>query len=63
LPITDPRFLAVTVEEMMTDYFAHIYFDDPKAADEIEDDEFDVDSVASMIQSKKAPLDDFENLE
>lgn len=62
LPKSDPRYLKATVDEMLADYYAHTYFDDPKAADEIEDDDFDADDVASVIRSKDQP-DDFENVE
>jgi hypothetical protein len=35
---------------MRVDYFAHMYLDDPKAAeDEFSDDDFDPDEVASQI--------------
>lgn len=34
---------------MLADYYAHLYTDDPKAADEIEDEDFDPESVAQMI--------------
>lgn len=50
------------MEEMLADYYAHHYFDDPKAADEIEDDDFNPDDVARLT-SRKPPADDFENLE
>lgn len=46
---------------MLTDYWAHTYFDDPKAIEEVEDDDFDIDSVADEIGYKSAP-DDWEDL-
>lgn len=49
--MTDPRYLDVTEEEMMADYYAHLYFDDPKAAEEDEDDDFNVDDVANQINA------------
>lgn len=49
LPKTDPRFLDATVDEMLADYYAHTFFDDPKAAEVIEDDDFDPDKVADLI--------------
>lgn len=49
LPATDPRFLAVTVDEMLADYYAHLFFDDPKAAETVEDENFDQDAVAREI--------------
>lgn len=45
----DPLFLEATRDEMLADYYAHLYTDDPKAADEIEDEDFDPESVARMI--------------
>lgn len=49
MPATDPRFLDATVEEMMTDIWAHRFKNDPKLLDEIEDEDFDLDSVAAEI--------------
>lgn len=34
---------------MLTDYWAHMFFDDPKALEEVEDEAFDEDSVADEI--------------
>ena len=34
---------------MMADYYAHLYFDDPKAASVDEDDDFDPDKVAEAL--------------
>lgn len=34
---------------MLTDYYAHTYYDDPKAAESVEDEDFNVDDVASII--------------
>jgi uncharacterized membrane protein len=45
----------------MTDYFAHTFYDDPKAADEVVDDDFDPDDVARQIGAVQLP-DDFEEL-
>lgn len=37
---------------MFADYYAHLYYDDPKAATEsVEDDDFDPDAVADMIKN------------
>lgn len=53
----------MTVEDMLTDYWAHTYYDDPKALEEVEDDDFDIDAVGDMIAGAKAPdVDDFEDL-
>lgn len=45
---------------MLADYYAHTFYDDPKAADAIEDDDFNPDDVASIIGAS-AP-DDWEEL-
>ena len=49
LPATDPRFLNATLQEMLTDNLAHRYREDPKALEEVEDDDFDPDAVAALI--------------
>ena len=48
---------------MLADYYAHLYHDDPKAADEVEDDEFDPDAVADLIGVGNKCMDDWEELE
>lgn len=67
LTSTDPRFLDATIDEIMADYFAHTFFDDPKAADEVVDDDFDPARVAEILgidmPGQDDPLpDDWENL-
>lgn len=44
----------------MADYYAHLYWDDPKAADEVEDDDFNPDEVAELIGQNNP--DDWEDL-
>lgn len=54
----DPRFLEATVEEMLTDYWAHHYFNNPKAdQEEFEDPDFE-DAVRAMMENS----DDWEEL-
>jgi hypothetical protein len=49
----DPRFLDLTTEDLMTEYYAHLYFDDPtKAATEVVDDDFDVDAELAQINAE-----------
>lgn len=60
LTVTDPRFLDATIDEMMADYFAHTFFDDPKAAEEVVDEDFDPDDVARLIGAELP--DDMEEL-
>lgn len=46
LPPTDHRFLNATLDEMITDYWANAYADDPKLlTDVIEDTDFDLDEI------------------
>lgn len=33
----------------MADFYAHTFHDDPKAMDEVEDEDFNIDDVASII--------------
>lgn len=47
---------------MLTDYWAHTFFDDPKSLEDIEDDDFDIDSVADIIGHKAPAADDWEDL-
>lgn len=49
MPVTDPRFLDATVDEMLTDIWAHRYAEDPKLLEEVEDEDFDPNEVASII--------------
>lgn len=61
---TDPRFLDVTLEDMITDIWAHRFADDPKSMDEVEDEEFDADDVAAQLgygDNIELP-DDFEDV-
>jgi len=51
LTVNDPRFLESTVEEMLEDYWAHFYFDNPKALDEVEDADFDLDAELAALES------------
>lgn len=50
LPPTDPRFLEMTSDAMLEEYWAHRYFDDPKAAEEFIDDDFDLDTVVKAME-------------
>ena len=44
----DPRFLSLTREEIVSDYWAHQYFDNPPK-DEICDDDFDLQAEIDQI--------------
>jgi hypothetical protein len=54
--------LDATIEEMLADYWAHTFVDDPKAADEIEDDDFNPDDVANLIGAPSVAPDDWEEV-
>lgn len=59
---TDPRFLDLTVDEMLVDLLAHDYVDDPKRLDEIVDDDFDPDAVEDLLKEGGPAADDWEEL-
>lgn len=63
LPETDPRYLDMTREEMLTDLWAHKFADDPKAADQIEAEnpDFDADFNA-MLEGDEPNPNDFEDI-
>jgi hypothetical protein len=51
---------------MLTDYYAHTYYDDPKTAEEtVEDDQFDLNAELALLEAEaeveKLP-DDFEDV-
>jgi hypothetical protein len=60
LPATDQRFLDVTTEEMLADYYAHLFHDDPKSLEDVEDDDFNPDEVAELIGANNP--DDWEEV-
>jgi hypothetical protein len=52
LPPTDPRYLGMTVEGMLSEFWAHHYFDNPKAAEqEIEDEDFDMEEELRRLEN------------
>lgn len=44
---------------METDYWAHTFFENPKAAEEVEDDEFDMEAELRRLENNP---DDWEAL-
>jgi hypothetical protein len=44
--------LDATLEEMMTDLWAHNHFENPKAAEEYEDDDFDMEAELAAIEAE-----------
>lgn len=49
LPPNDPRFLALTATEILTDWWAHRITEDPEAANEIEMDQEDYEAEAARM--------------
>jgi hypothetical protein len=62
LPPTDPRFLDATLDEMLIDFWAWRYHEDPKAADEIVDDEFDVEAEVARLDAQVGEVNDWEQI-
>lgn len=40
---------------MLADHWAHTYYEDPKALEMIEDEDFDPDEVANIIGAEQPP--------
>ena len=40
-----------TVEEMLTDLYAYKFFEDPKASEEVEDEDFDLDAELAKLEN------------
>lgn len=57
LPPSDDRYLDMTEEAMLTDYWAHYYYDKPANEWESETDHFD-DELAAMDAEMGIPIDD-----
>ena len=62
LPPTDSRFLDATFEDMLVDEWACRYHEDPKAADEIVDDEFDVEQELARLDQEVGNVNDWEEV-
>lgn len=63
LTSNDPRFLDATPEEMLADYWAHHYFDNPKLAEEVEDEDFDLAAELAAIEEEDASPDDIDDID
>lgn len=59
LPPTDPRFLGMSEEEMLEEFWAHHYFDNPKAAETVEDEDF---NLADQLRELGDDPDDWEDV-
>ena len=49
LTIHDPRYLESSLEDMMIDYYANLYQSDPKAMEEVTDEDFDKDEILKKM--------------
>lgn len=56
LPPTDPRFLDATPEDIVIDFWAHCYLDDPKLRSELTTDDFDAEADAMEREAEEAEL-------
>ena len=62
LTVTDSRYLDATEEEMLTDYWAHYYYEKPEGEFEFGTDNFE-DALADMDAEMGVPTDDdFEDI-
>ena len=50
MPPNDPRYLALTLEEIESDYWAHHYYNNPKA-DSFETEEWDTDALMDAMEN------------
>ena len=64
----DPRFLSLTREEIIADYWAHQYYENPPK-DEISDDDFDLQAELDKINREAeraagaaSPTDEWEEV-
>lgn len=62
LPITDRRYLDVTEEDMLTDYWSHYYFEKPEEEWEGGTDNFEEELAAMDAEMGVPPDDDFEDI-
>lgn len=62
LPPTDDRFLGMTELAMVTEYWAHYYYDKPKDQWECDTDDFEAVQAAMDAEMGIPPDDDFEDI-
>lgn len=62
LPPTDPRYLDMTEAAMLTEYWAHYYYDKPSGEWEEDTDNFDEELTAMDAEMGIPPDDDFEDI-
>lgn len=53
MPATDPRYLDSSLEDIVLDYWAHRFWDEPKLREEVHNPDFeeDVDEIERLIAS------------
>lgn len=61
IPPTDDRYLNMTEEGMLTEYWAHYYYDQPAGETEVETDNYE-DQLAAMDAEMGILPDDFEEV-
>jgi hypothetical protein len=67
LPPNDPRFLALTPEDIEAEYWAHRYYDNP-TSESYDDPDFDPDEIEAELEAEAGVVDetlpdDFEEVE
>jgi len=62
LPPTDDRYLAMTEEAMLTEYWAHTYYEKPEGEWEGGTDNFEDELAAMDAEMGLPPADDFEDI-
>ena len=62
LPPTDPRFLDATIDEMLADDWAWTFVENPNAADEVVDEEFDVEAEVARLNAEVGDVSDWEDI-
>lgn len=48
---TDPRFLAMTPEDIEAEYWAHYYYEN-RSVEEVEDEDFDLDAEIARMNDE-----------
>ena len=61
LPPTDPRYLNATVTDILVDYWAHRYVDDPEIQAPVQTDGYE-DEARAMAIAAGVPDSDFETV-
>lgn len=57
LPPNDPRFLELTPLEILTEFYAHKYWENPKAQETVEDEDFNLEDELARIEAEEAEND------